>query len=376
MPFDQFLRTFHQKLRPQRVQNRVTMHLEFEGPAPSRVKDALDYVFGWEKGKLDSYRPNQKQTRDFIDYLIFAIRAEAKARSPERCLALSNVLSYNETPGKVCFSGVDPSVFAFQLALRIREPSLLNQKSLGVCGAASLMTSFAKHNPAAFADYAISLMRQGKATFHGMTITPGSQIIAGQYSEKMAEADLVTMGSLATGFLGSVKEGKSAPGMCEWLRKAGYSNVNDKTLFEVFSEPSANARLANLREAEAAITRGKLVIMGIHTGGSQNPVQDLRNTKAYVIRRMDKGLRRESGDSIAKGRGFEIVGAFPPLPKTAKWSGHWILVTRLHVLPKEVTIKLYSWQESMQGTFPLEPFLTYYQGFLVADPPQPERPAS
>jgi hypothetical protein len=105
-------------------------------------------VFGWEKGNLDSYRPNQKQTRDFIDYLIFAIRSENKARSPERCLALSKVLSYYETPGKVCFSGVDPSVFAFQLALRIREPSLLNQKSLGACGAASLMTSFAKHNPA------------------------------------------------------------------------------------------------------------------------------------------------------------------------------------------------------------------------------------
>jgi hypothetical protein len=80
--------------------------------------------------------------------------------------------------------------------------------------------------------------------------------------------------------------------------------------------------------------------------------------------------------ALQKGPGFEIVGAFPPLAKTAKWSGHWILVTRLFVRPKEVTIKLYCWQESMQGTFPLEPFLTYYEGFLVADPPQPERPDS
>jgi hypothetical protein len=66
--------------------------------------------------------------------LDIAIRAEKKSRSPDRCLALSKVLSYNETPCKVCFSGVDPSVFAFQLALHIREPSLLNQKSLGVFG--------------------------------------------------------------------------------------------------------------------------------------------------------------------------------------------------------------------------------------------------
>jgi hypothetical protein len=303
MPFDEFLQTFHQKLRQQRVQERVRPHLEqyfeFEGPAPNHIKDALDYVFGWEKGNLDSYHPNQKQTRDFIDYLIFAVRSENKARSPERCLALSKVLSYNETLGKVCFSGVDPSVFAFQLALRIREPSLLNQKSLGVCGAASLMTSFAKHNPAAFADYAISLMRQGRASFHGMTITPGSQIIAGQYSEKMAEADLVTMGSLATGFLGSIKEGKSAPGMCEWLRKAGYSNVNDKTFFE----SSTTDPLANLRQAEAATASGKLV----NHGNSYWWFPKIRSRTCAILRLMRfEGPRYCSMENGRLTRGFGV----------------------------------------------------------------------
>ena len=47
------------------------------------------------------------------------------------------------------------------------------------------------------------------------------------------------------------------------------------------------------------------LIMALHTSGSWNPVQDLRNTKAYMIRRIHKGLRRESGDCIAKNRGFD-----------------------------------------------------------------------
>jgi hypothetical protein len=47
--------------------------------------------------------------------------------------------------------------------------------------------------------------------------------------------------------------------------------------------------------------------------------------------------------------------------------GHAVTVSRLKIQKEKVTIKLYSWGDSMQGTFPLRSFLTYYRG-NVADP--------
>ena len=132
MPFDEFLENFQEKLGAQRAQNRdsdslrthLEQYFEFKGrfDVPSRVKDALDYVFGSEKNKLDSYEPDQKQTRDFIDYLIFAIRAENKERSQDRCLALTKVLDYNENPGTPIFPVSNRLYLRFSLRSASENP--------------------------------------------------------------------------------------------------------------------------------------------------------------------------------------------------------------------------------------------------------------
>ncbi len=138
MMFDQFLLVFQSKLKS------------------AGLQDALDFVFGHDRSKLDSLRPNQKQTRDFVDELQAVVFKEGKELSAVRGNALSKILVYNERPGQPCFAGIDPHVFAFQLALRVREPSLIDQKTLGVCGESALMVVFAKSSPSAFADYALS----------------------------------------------------------------------------------------------------------------------------------------------------------------------------------------------------------------------------
>lgn len=149
MMFDQFLLAFQNKLKT------------------AGLQDALDFVFGYDRKGLDLFRPGQKQTRDFVDELQAAVFREDKELSKERGAALSKVLVYNERPGRPCFAGIDPHVFAFQLALRIREPSLINQRHLGVCGENAMMIAFAKRTPSAFGEYAISLMSLGSGEFYG-----------------------------------------------------------------------------------------------------------------------------------------------------------------------------------------------------------------
>lgn len=99
-----------------------------------KPKDAFDYVFATERKNLDKYRPTLPEAMAFSDFLRAAILLEEKPRSTDRAAALDKIYAYNKDPGKPYFRGIDPHVFAFQLALRVRDASLLNQANVGICG--------------------------------------------------------------------------------------------------------------------------------------------------------------------------------------------------------------------------------------------------
>jgi hypothetical protein len=341
--------------------------------AQARVKKALDYVFGTRRKELDTFRPTQLETRDFVDYLLSAINQENKALSPDRKAALSRVLAYNEAPGKPYFPGIDPHVFAFQLALRIREPSLLNQKDVGICGENSLMIFFAKKSPCEFAEYAISLMRTGSGKFHGLVVEPSAETFWGASiwdlnKEKLAAADFVTVASLAPSVFGKIKEGTTPEQVCALLAKAGFANPQDKINQDEAFSGSAQSAL-NLNDAAAAVRAGKIVILGVHAEWVE-VVRSLKAVYARMWRQVE--LQRGSGKNWAQGpiTGEPFVTKRKPGPRERR---HWILVTYLEPTPTHVAIKLYSWQNPLHAEFKLDTFLSYYEGYVAADPPADER---
>jgi hypothetical protein len=349
MPFQEFLRQFRALLSAQAGNPQDPV---------ARVKAALAYVFGSTRKQLDTFRPTQLEARDFIDYLLSAINLEEKALSPDRKAALTKVLAYNETPGKSCFSEIDPHVFAFQLALRIREPSLMNQQDAGVCGEASLMMFVAKDTPSVFADYAISLMRNGWGKLHNLTIEPSNHTVSGWGPRRgMSEADVVTMGSLGLSLVG-FWEGRMSGTVCGWLRDAGFGNVVDNV-----KDFPGNADLRdNLAEAEKAVTAKKLVIFAIQG----DLVKKLQQGKAQ--------LAQFSGQPHKSGAGMASIGVGPkslePRTTPLRTTDHWVLVSSIEIKGKTVKVKLYSWKDSMTGTFDTNTFLSYYGGFIAAEPPK------
>ena len=357
MPFEEFLREFQALLRGDTRNSQE---------ARMRAKRALAYVFGLKRAQLDSFRPTQLETRDFVDYLLSAINLEDKALSPDRRAALSRVLAYNETPGKLCFADIDPHVFAFQLALRIREPSLINQQDAGVCGEASLMMFFAKNTPSAFAEYAISLMRNGWGKLHHLTIEPSGHTISGWGPRRgMSEADVVTVGSLGLSLI-AFWEGRTSGTLCRWLRDAGFGNVVDNVID--FSGLPSEAKLRdNLAGAEAAVSAKKLVIMAVQ----EDLVKRLQETKALAAQLLGKPHKSAAGmESIIIGP-RSLESRSNPLRGT----NHWVLVSFIETQKKYVTVKLYSWRDSMTGKFEISTFLTYYGGCIVAEPPAQKKSA-
>lgn len=321
----------------------------------------LDYVFGSERANLGSYVPTQAQTREFVQDLQLAIAKENKDLSQDRNIALGKVFSYNENPGTPKFSSIDPSVFAFQLALRIREPSLMNQKEVGVCGETSLMIFFAKNTPSAFADYAISLIRRGEGKFYGLTVTPHSSTLSGSHSGKMPEADIVIIGSLGLGRF-AFTAGTSAKDVCNLLTEAGFSSVTDKT-YIVSGFRKDDDLKANLRDAEVALSSSpsKLVIFAIHS----DLVKDLLEGKRVFAGTGSLVRKSAAGRPSIPVEAEKRVNPF-------RGTDHWVAVSRLHLdeQENEVTVKLYSWQHSALGEFPLDAFMTYYGGYIVADSPK------
>ena len=382
MSFAQFLRTFHEKLRPQRKKAYSEAIRKSEGKlGPNEpgylVKGALDYVFGVCRAQLDSYLPSQAKTREFIQDLQFAITEEKKLLSQDRILALGKVFSYNEMPGQSYFPGINPSVFAFQLALRIREPSLIDQRGIGICGENALMIFFAKNTPSAFAEYAVSLMRTGTGRFLGLPVSPSAQTFWGasiwELNEKkfgknnLAEADFVTLASLAKSLFGTIESLASPEEMVGQLSKAGFLKVRNKLLQTLLDENIPYSPATNLKEAAAAVADGKIVILGVHAQW----IKVLRELKigwsnyffdSYLLRGSGKKWNSPTGRGIKSGDSVQ-----------ARKSGearHWILVTYLKLTATDVTIKLYSWGNPLQATLPLKLFLSYYLGYVAADPPK------
>jgi hypothetical protein len=336
-------------------------------------KNAFNYVFGSQRMELDEYKPTLGETSAFIEFLRAAILLEKKSMSNDRAAALDKLLNYNKNPGTPYFPGIDPHVFAFQLALRIREPSLLNQAKVGICGENSLMIFFAKKTPSQFAEYAISLMRTGSGKFHGLPVNPPAKTwwlgesIWESYKDRLAEADFVTIASLASLF-GDIKEGTTPDEVCKLLSKAGFPNTQKK-VDERETFPGSADSIRNLNEAAAALNANKIVILAVHA----DFIVGVRALKDFYARNWDLDeLRRGSGKKYKEWEWETPIKAELQVEKRkpgTRAQRHWILVTYLEPTQTEVTVKLYSWQNPLYAEFKRDTFLSYYEGYVAADLP-------
>ena len=103
------------------------------------------------------------------------------------------------------------------------------------------------------------------------------------------------------------------------------------------------------------------MIFAIHT----DLVEKLQQGKAL--------LAQVSGQSHRSGAGMNsivLTKSLEPATSRVRRTDHWVLVSSIKITAKNVTVKLYSWKDSMTGTFDTSTFLTCYDGSIVAEPPR------
>jgi|SRR5579863_9307425 len=338
------------------------------------VTKALANIFGVSREELSTIQPTSaKELSDFIDLLLEIDTHESKSQSDLRQRAWKLIKAFiANPPNPPQFANVDVLKFAFQLALRVREPQLIAQGNLGICGANAVVVYHARQDPHDYAQLGINLMTTGQGKFGQKKLEPNPNVKAGFNTVQLAEADYVIL----TAVRGSATlvekvlrtQGKKAralgigaglaPGaVTEILRAAGYTHVEDHS--HDFSTTNWNK---NLAKAKQRVEEGYLVMFSINAKLAQAMVDD----KAMELSSLDvSGDTWEKSLATASSGKGELLHPLPSRPIV--YSNHWVLVRKFVITEKEsITIKLYSWGESVKRTIPYKKFLDYYDGFISA----------
>jgi hypothetical protein len=316
--------------------------------------------------------PTQTDLLAFLLKLEAALHWETKkdgtgkdaAQVAKRSAALKKIISFvNDGTKQGRFLKVDKYLFAFQLAIRARSPRLVDQKNTLLCGPAALVYDLAKRDPDKYVEFAISLFHTGCGTLNGAQITPSTKILRGYSAGLLPEADYVVLASLretnaiaySSEFLRNLLSLTKPGALCEFLTRAGYSNVEDHTFLNlsmplkllnavtpfplnaVGHDPFDKGE-QNLKQAQdALVTQGHLVIMNA----------DSAVAKAVMKREL---LDKRTGS----------------LPADAT---HWTAIRKLEFKPNNVVnIKLMTWGGSYEHTLDKDALLSRYGGYVSAKP--------
>ena len=327
------------------------------------------------------------ELRDFLTFLSLFVRkeikkqgGEAKSLSDPRSKGIQAILDWlpEAQENSPAFSGVKLIPFAYQLALRVRKPALIEQSSTALCGAVALLYSFAKLTPEKFAKLGMDLYQKGVGLFNELVLDPTPKIKTGFTGQKLlGEVDYVLLTSLRQcgdvsnlgGSLNVPNETLTAGSICSQLRLAGYKDVTNSTFINV----SGFA----LKLAEVALGQK------IYDSKSANPGADAGDKAKMLL-----NLQRASNE-LAKGRFVlmmghgEIseaikakkskIGDSEPSALDRTLRRHWTAVRKIDVQTKDehnktVSLRIITWGKRYDGQLELDNFLAHYEGFVSATP--------
>ena len=368
------------------IEGEVTVDPTTRLPRQLSPKECLNMFYETLESPDYQFEPiNAKDFGFVMDRIADWVVNEAKViknplHSPEvRSSVVRFIKEYVSSRPTCAFPGIDPGTFGVQLALRVRRPRSVDQGGTGLCGAASVMYTFAKNQPADFARFALDLFFNGDANFRGLEITP-SMKIRQSYPLRKAKmrwaVDYVTLVSLRqctfltdkfhVGALRGADETTLPGQLANWLKQAGYTNVEDHTFFGKNQVKLVKAFAAQIGQSMHA--PGAVADQAAKTNRLQHAQQSL--TKAsqalsdgkIVILFSDGAL----GDNLKAGTADALAARSGP---TEIGHHHWMTLRKLDILgTNAVNIAVITWTGKFQGLMKLDALVSQYNGYICADP--------
>jgi hypothetical protein len=308
----------------------------------------------------------------------FADRCAAEGKTDEelrdaRVDAIRGLIEFVDGGGPCgAFPNTSRQRFAAELALRIRRPSVINQKDTVLCGPVSFLQAYFKTEPVAAKNFAIALATNGTAQLKNRRVTANERVLGANPTDfQMADVDWILSASLRYhfDFLGEILREErfhqlTKPGlMVHWLRRMGYHHVRDRTFggenfplltrtlnkmsrFHMHSRDRFlyQTEETNLRRAQHYLDQGHLVWIWAYGEMGQRSTE-YEKGEDYTRRTIPRDFQRNEG-------GFPLL--------------HWQFVRKLTVTQDRVLIKFYTWGVVKSADFRLDRFLLAYRGHVSA----------
>lgn len=300
-----------------------------------RSADGLDLLFGKHRKELSDLRLGQARvfsgngypdadTGAFLDALQASTAGEQRAMAGSRSTALGNVRACIGSLSRK-LHGFDLNEYLFQLAVRVREPGLIDQRSAGWCPMNAALIRFARTQPVQYVKFAIDLWKTKEETpFQGARVMHAPELSQSDcYGLQMECVDYLMMKSLMHTFFPQRKEAATSKQLADALGHCGFATsvlVNDR--WDKFPRLLGNVQNAINARPNIAITMTAAAFpQGFHEGDSER-------------RRIDKA-------AADPGRWARGLGASNPR--------HFTLITKLEHDPQTERIsklKIYTWGRS------------------------------
>jgi hypothetical protein len=312
--------------------------------------------------------PSDQELLNFLGVLDGIIGTETKklggaknvAQVDARRDAIARLINFVHTgPVTGAFSHIDRNTVCFQLALRVRRPKVIDQDQTTLCGPVALVVDVAKRDPVRYVQMALDLFETGRAHWGTNELAPGIIIRKG-YKNLTPQADYVVLASIRDAWAIVLESDTmrniftlTKPGaLCKFLEDAGYTEVMDRTFFT----------LTKPLQVLNAITPHGLY------GENHNPGDQGINSLRLAEQEMSIGrtvvLNAASTLSDIIG-GDPVVAAPGPIDASVT---HWTLLRKLTITGPNVSVRLITWGGARERTIPLNVFLSYYCGFVSANP--------
>lgn len=366
-------------------------------------KSALDHLFGtarkeitgdgdWtnafgSQGHLSLDARTKPVSKDDLLAFLTEFRArlagEDKANAAKKVnrlkaidLAILTAMSFDDPAITTPAGPIDLYAYLFDLALRIREPKLIQQGGTSWCAIDTVVRSYAKNDPFGYARLAVDLVVSKSGTLHGTRVPCITSGITGTDALKnagMVPVDYITIGSVLTRF--NQEAGTWERGGWNW--NDGLTDAQIMTLLGLyFTDVHLDAAPPHSAD-EWQYTPAKERWLKGHDAGADlkmllingNIVNALRQETFNRTFDQDDGKRIE----IDRRKGPDYHQTV--IPTKVKSSGqhgrHAVLLDRLAVdgngRKATVTLKIYTWGSAVRsGTLTLEQLCLVCRGIATA----------
>ena len=264
-----------------------------------------------------------------------AAPAVVPAVNPAVASALKLIDEFSKRTGPGTFIHLHRATIASELKARVTNPSLINQGQAGLCPSAAVVYSVARTNLPEYVKAVTQLYETGRATIGSWNLEPGADLKSYKLPSTagLAEADWIMMASIRDSenwFIDYQSEtdngGAWGREVASWLRKAGYSDVQEDWNY------SMNKTAANLQKADELYSKNYQVCLLIDA--------DLLSGKTATLSQPN----------------------------------HWVVLasnirTNFVVPTSSVTMRVYTWgsMRSIPHTpMQLDDFVDYYYGYVAA----------